>query len=105
MARGAGVRVVEHVACPFAGGNGQDELGVGPAVAYGDPTLGGRLPRADLDAGVGAVVKIARQAGEVVAHVWATNEHPPGGQPGQRNRWWRLRMSRAPVICGRTWAV
>ena len=79
-----GVGVLEHVAGPFAGGDGQDELGVGAGVAHGDPrpAVGGRPPQADLDAGAAAAVQLPRQMRKDVAHTLATNEHPAGGQRG-----------------------
>ena len=66
---GVGVWVVEHVACPFAGGDGQDEPGVGPDIAYGNPgpTVGGRPPQPDLDAGAGAAVQLVRKVGKDVS--------------------------------------
>ncbi len=54
----AGGRVVEHLACPVVGEDGQDEPGAGADVAHGDPgpALGRRPPQTDLNGGAGAVV-------------------------------------------------
>src|SRR6266536_3382011 len=102
-AGGVGVGVVEHVAGPLTGQDGQHESGGGAGIAHGDPgpVVDRRPPQADLN--VAAPIPRARQR---VVDLWG--ENTTGGVAGDHQQAVEAGVDKALVPrvttgCGRWW--